>query len=494
MKCEICKKEFKNIKSIANHIKIHNLSSNEYYDIYLKKENEGICLICHNKTLFKNIINGYKKYCSIKCSNKSEHNPFKNKEIQDKIKQTNIKKYGVDNPLKNKEIQEKQNKTILEKYGVKNISQSECVKEKKKQTSIKNWGVDNPNKNKKVRDKINKTNLERYKVNNPFKNKEIQEKQKQTCLKKYGVYNPNKNSEVRKKLEQTNIKKYGVENVFQNEETREKIKKTNLERYGVEKIFKSKIIREKIKKTNLERYGVKNIFECKEIKEKIKKISYDRQLYKVIKILKYNNSKLLSDYTQNRELIKLECLKCSTIFETQYFYVQQGFGKCPNCFPKFKSQGEIELLEFIKSIESSEIIENDRKVLNGQELDIYIPSKNIAIEFNGLYWHSELFKDKNYHLNKTELCEKNNIRLIHIFEDEWSLYKENIKKLLFEIIIEDYDLIPKNNFIYVTISRRFSKNIKYYELLGYKIHKIEPKLYRYYNNIWDCGYLEIQNN
>jgi hypothetical protein len=105
-----------------------------------------------------------------------------------------------------------------------------------------------------------------------------------------------------------------------------------------------------------------------------------------------------------------------------------------------------------------------------------------------------LFKDKNYHLNKTELCEKNNIRLIHIFEDEWSLYKENIKKLLFEIIIEDYDLIPKNNFIYVTISRRFSKNIKYYELLGYKIHKIEPKLYRYYNNIWDCGYLEIQNN
>ncbi|MFW6130771.1 MAG: hypothetical protein ACOC56_06250, partial [Atribacterota bacterium] len=53
------------------------------------------------------------------------------------------------------------------------------------------------------------------------------------------------------------------------------------------------------------------------------------------------------------------------------------------------------------------------------ELDIYLPDFNIAIEYNGLYWHSELNgKDRNYHLNKTNICENENIQLIHIFEDE----------------------------------------------------------------------------
>jgi hypothetical protein len=71
--------------------------------------------------------------------------------------------------------------------------------------------------------------------------------------------------------------------------------------------------------------------------------------------------------------------------------------------------------------------ENDRSLLNGKELDIYIPSHNVGIEFNGLYWHSELFVDKNYHLNKTELCEEKGVQLIHIFEDEW-LNKQDIVK------------------------------------------------------------------
>jgi hypothetical protein len=60
-------------------------------------------------------------------------------------------------------------------------------------------------------------------------------------------------------------------------------------------------------------------------------------------------------------------------------------------------------------------------------LDIYIPYHNIAFEFDGLYWHNELYKDANYHLNKTELCEEKGIKLIHIFEDEWT-YKQDIVK------------------------------------------------------------------
>ena len=63
---------------------------------------------------------------------------------------------------------------------------------------------------------------------------------------------------------------------------------------------------------------------------------------------------------------------------------------------------------------------SDRSLIRPFELDIYIPEKKIAIEYNGLYWHSQRRgKDKKYHLNKTELCEDKGVQLIHIFEDEW---------------------------------------------------------------------------
>jgi hypothetical protein len=59
------------------------------------------------------------------------------------------------------------------------------------------------------------------------------------------------------------------------------------------------------------------------------------------------------------------------------------------------------------------------------EIDIYLPKINLGIEFNGLYYHSNKFKDKNYHLNKTKYFEERGIRIIHIWEDDWN-YKKNI--------------------------------------------------------------------
>lgn len=62
---------------------------------------------------------------------------------------------------------------------------------------------------------------------------------------------------------------------------------------------------------------------------------------------------------------------------------------------------------------------NNRGILKGQEIDIYIPDIKLGIEFNGSYWHSDEFKDKKYHLNKTLECTKNGIRLVHIFDYEY---------------------------------------------------------------------------
>lgn len=94
---------------------------------------------------------------------------------------------------------------------------------------------------------------------------------------------------------------------------------------------------------------------------------------------------------------------------------------------------EKEIYNFINSL-NVESIENDKTLLNGLEIDILLPKHKLGIEYNGLYWHSEQFKDKNYHINKTKLCEENGYRLIQIFEDEWNDKKEIVKSRLINII------------------------------------------------------------
>ena len=114
---------------------------------------------------------------------------------------------------------------------------------------------------------------------------------------------------------------------------------------------------------------------------------------------------------------------------------------CPIC-GHIDSKNETYITTFIKN--NIEIIENSKNILQSkQELDIFIPSKNIAIEYNGLRWHSELFnKDKWYHLNKTLECNKQDIKLLQIFEDEFIEHKDIILNKISHIIGIQQDL-PK---------------------------------------------------
>lgn len=85
------------------------------------------------------------------------------------------------------------------------------------------------------------------------------------------------------------------------------------------------------------------------------------------------------------------------------------------------SKQELDVLKVLRNIfEDHEIILGDKTILHGKELDIYIPSKKIAIEVNGTYWHSSIYKSRYYHQNKTLECFKNGIHLIHLFEYEWN--------------------------------------------------------------------------
>jgi predicted RNA-binding Zn-ribbon protein involved in translation (DUF1610 family) len=142
---------------------------------------------------------------------------------------------------------------------------------------------------------------------------------------------------------------------------------------------------------------------------------------------KYDYSKV--DYQNNKIKTKIICPVHGEFEQTPVNHLR-GNG-CPKCGAEIViSKAHQEIIDLI---EEDKII-NDRETIKPNELDIYIPSKNIAIEFNGLYWHSydelESKKEKFKHHNKSSICYDKGIQLIQIFEDEWLFKKEIVKSIL----------------------------------------------------------------
>lgn len=162
--------------------------------------------------------------------------------------------------------------------------------------------------------------------------------------------------------------------------------------------------------------------------------------------------KILSEYKSSNQKVKLHCNECNNDFEIEANSLLQGHG-CPRHYNK-KSIQEEELYTFIKVLFPN-AEQSNRDVLNGREIDIYIPEKKIGIEYNGLYWHSEAtMKDSTYHLNKTMLCADYDIKLVHIFEDEW-IYKQEICKSYLKEIFGIYDCkISVNDCILKSVSKK----------------------------------------
>ena len=114
-------------------------------------------------------------------------------------------------------------------------------------------------------------------------------------------------------------------------------------------------------------------------------------------------------------------------FETNAVSLRMGHG-CPKCSHSGTSKAEKEIHEYISSLFAQDaVVVDHRYKIAGMELDIFVKDFNIGIEYNGLYWHSVRYKTENYHYDKTEKCEQIDIKLIHIYEDQW-LYKQDIVK------------------------------------------------------------------
>ena len=130
-----------------------------------------------------------------------------------------------------------------------------------------------------------------------------------------------------------------------------------------------------------------------------------------------------------KEKYPLRCQKCDFEFESNVR--SQPLPSCPKCSPR--SKPEQQLFEFVDGVLDNEnAIRHDRSVLDSKELDIWIPSLDVAIEYDGIFWHSELNgnKNKKYHLKKTQQCEEKGVQLIHVFGHEWHQKREVVRSTL----------------------------------------------------------------
>ena len=434
------------------------------------------CVECSSPVFFVSLTKGYRTFCSVKCAVNSASvlnkrkatnlqkfgvdNPFGAESIKHKIKQTNIEKYGVDHIFKSEEIKTKigktnlkkygaqypiqlaevkykRNQNNLQKYGVEYTTQLEEVKHKRKQTNLKKYGVEYVIQLNEFKEKRKKTNLQVYNVEHPIQLDEIKEKRKKTNLERYGVEHPLQLSEYQDKQKQTNLKKYGVEHASQSDVIKLSIKTNNLKNYGVICTLHSPKIKEKTKQNNLQKYGVEFATQDQTIKHRTKHTVFLKFLHLLLNSDRLKNKVKplfsINEYKGTKNNIyNFECCACNNTFESS---LANGIiPRCFKCYPAVSgiSSYEATIFLWLTSLGITSINKNNRKVIPPYELDIYLPDYNLAIEFDGIYHHSEIGgnKDKNYHLNKTKLCNEKGIQLIHIFEDEWIDKQDIIKSII----------------------------------------------------------------
>jgi hypothetical protein len=406
--CRICGKEFISSNSVPlhNHIeKEHDIKWLSYLREY-HPELGGYCFECGKETRFISYDSGFKRFCSQSCSTTYVHkhrtveekNNIKNKKIQ-----TNLERYGGNAPASSDEVKEKASKTKLEKYGSETYNN---------------------------RDQAKETCLNKYGAENPFQAEEIKEKIKQTNLERHGVENPAQSEIIKNKARNTNLERYGVEYPRQSETVTIKLIETNRRIYGTDYPFQNKIFYEKLQNIFLEKYNCTSPMKNKNIAYKSSRVRRNNR-YDFFKtqIFQFKNIELLDTKEEyiNNDVHRYSC-SIHGEFESTAVNFQDVF--CKKCsVQKTTSKLEKEVSDFLSHYVST-IETSNRTILSGKELDIWIPEKKLAIEFDGLYWHSNVYKEKNYHLEKTLFCEEQNIQLIHIFENEWLNKRPIVESIL----------------------------------------------------------------
>lgn len=128
--------------------------------------------------------------------------------------------------------------------------------------------------------------------------------------------------------------------------------------------------------------------------------------------------------------VECKCDTCGNEWESFVYNLTTNGTDCPVCTHTHVSKAELELNEYIQSLDVK-TEQHNRTILNGREVDIYVLEKKIAFEYNGLFWHSdEQLHDRHYHENKFIDCEKNGVQLITIWEDDWLNRQDVVKDMV----------------------------------------------------------------
>lgn len=294
-----------------------------------------------------------------------------------------------------KETQKKKVRTVQDRFGVDNVSQSKMVHAKKVQSYLDTLGVSSPLKSDKVKDKVKKTVRDRY-----------------------GTDNVSKSADVRQKRSETFKERYGETSIFRVNEFKERLREIHMERRGVPNPGMDPEIIKKIADTHSERYGkhYKQRHIPPESLQKLEDVEWLRHQH-------HTERKTFEEIGEELGVVH------STVAQRMQHIGIEG--------KRFsRSRSERELVAYLKSIIPEDSITiNDRTCIPPYELDIVIPNKNVAVEMNGLYWHSESQEpNHNYHKNKFELCRSANIRLVQIWGSEWSSKQNTVKAKLAVIL------------------------------------------------------------
>lgn len=255
---------------------------------------------------------------------------------------------------------------------------------------------------------------------------------------------------VKRQIEETNVDRYGTKNVFQAEEIKNRIRNTLQKRYNVDNPSQSPEFQKKKVETFIRHFNATHPLKCKEIKDRIRATNEAR----------YGGPAPMCDKTVQRKMATTcdaryggigfasEELAKKSIETTVKIYGKTPIELGHEAAKKItKSKPEIELGNYVATLCNCEIEFNCRTILkDDRELDIYIPSKKLAIEFNGDYWHmnpkhyAESYYNTQAHCTakqkceydrqKQEECQQLGIKLIVVWEHDWMQNQDQVKNMI----------------------------------------------------------------
>jgi len=363
------------------------------------------------------------RFCSKRCSQSSP-------ERLAKVRATSLARFGVENAMQSDAIKERNAATNLARYGVANVFQSEAIKEKSRTTMLEKYGAENFSQTDGFAAKFRETMLERYGAEHPYASEEIREKIQSTNRERYGGIAPACSHDVVEKMKATCRERYGADSSLCSPAVNAKRQATWARNYGGNPSSDPEIKRKR-RETNRRKFGSETYYTSFEYLsreyEKLK-AKFAGKVAPLFTAEEFHGANCREEY-------RWRCERCgaefaSSIYTTSFDPEIPVLPRCLKCFPMLtgESVSENRLLDFVRDVYHGKVLHGDRTVIRPLELDIYLPEKALAIEYDGTYWHSTAAgKDAGYHLRKTERCERAGVRLIHVFEDEWRAHREIVE-------------------------------------------------------------------